>query len=262
VVSVGDKSVRVSVEVASRERYESLLEVRGLNESGEAEEAAVAVIAMGSLGSGSAVAEDTARKRKIIFAIVVGSGAFVVAMVGFILLRRSSKKRRVDEEDEVDDMPPVAARVNPALRRAMVASAPVDSNRPRQRHEVHEVERGEQSGTPQSMFCPVCKQEFPGGSLFCPDDGTRLVKPSSASGAIRAPAGGICPTCERGFPPDLKYCPEHREALIPAPLFNATASKRPVVEAPRGKICPTCGSRYGGEAVFCGKDGTALVLVN
>ena len=142
----------------------------------------------------------------------------------------------------------------------MVGAAPEDT-RPKQRHEVHEARR-EKPGTPPSMFCPVCKKEFPTGSLFCPDDGTRLVKPSSESGAIRAPAGGICPTCERGFPPELKYCPEHREALIPAPLYNATATKRPVVEAPRGKICPTCGSRYGGEAVFCGKDGTALVLVN
>jgi predicted amidophosphoribosyltransferase len=112
------------------------------------------------------------------------------------------------------------------------------------------------------MACPVCKREFPPGSLFCPEDGTRLVKASGSSGTMRVPAGGICPTCERGFPPEVKICPEHGEALIPAPLFNATSAKKPPQEAPRGKICPTCGTRYDGNAVFCGKDGTALVLVN
>lgn len=255
VASVAGKSVRVSVEVASTERYEALLEARGLNESGEADEAAVAVIATGSLGGGTAVAEDTAKKRKIIFAAVVGTAAFLVALVGFVLLRRGSKKRVVlDDEDEVE---PVAMRVDDG---PAPASKP-DSGRARQRHEVYEAGRGSKLPAAAQMVCPVCKKEFPPNSLFCPDDGTRLVKASGSSGTMRLPAGGICPTCGRGFPAEVKVCPEHREPLVPAPLYNATSAKKPA-EAPRGKICPTCGTRYEGDAVFCGKDGTTLVLVN
>jgi hypothetical protein len=264
VVAVGGKSVRVSVEVASNEQYEALLEARGLNESGEAEEAAVAVIATGSLGGGDAVAEDTAKRRKIIFAAVVGGAALLLAIIGLVLLRRGSKKRVVVEDD---DFEPVAVRMPPQAQPAapddgVPSSGGTDSSRPRQRHQMYEVERGSRAPTPPQMFCPVCKQDFPPGSLFCPVDGTRLVKAAGSSGTMRIPAGGICPTCERGFPPEVKYCPEHREPLIPAPLFNATSSKRPMQEAPRGKICPTCGTRYDGNAVFCGKDGTTLVLVN
>lgn len=264
VAAVRGKNVKVSVEVASKERYESLLEARGLNELGEADEAAVAVIATGGVGAGSAVAEDTAKKRKIIFASVVGGAALILAIVGVVLLRRGSKKKVVVEDDY--DMQPMAVRLpDPSTQRSPdlePKSEPSESSRRRQRHEVYEVERGSRAPTPPQMVCPVCKQEFRPGSLFCPDDGTRLVKASGSSGTMRLPAGGICPTCHRGFPAEVKYCPEHHDALVPAPLFNATSAKRPMEEAPRGKICPTCGTRYEGEAVFCGKDGTALVLVN
>ena len=257
IASVAGKNVRVSVEVASTERYEALLEARGLNESGEADEAAVAVIATGSLGGGAAVAEDTAKKRKIVFAAVVGGAAFIVAVVGFVLLRRGSKKRVVIEEEEEEEIAPMAMR----LENQPVPSSRPDSGRPRQRHEVYEAGRGSKLPDAAHMVCPVCKQEFPPNSLFCPADGTRLVKASSSSGTMRLPAGGICPTCGRGFPPDVKVCPEHQEPLVPAPLYNATATKKPA-EAPRGKICPTCGTRYDSDATFCGKDGTTLVLVN
>lgn len=254
-VSVGGKSVRVSVEVASRERYESLLEIRGLNELGETDEVATAMIATTSLGSGTAVAEDTAKKRKTIFAVVVGGGALLVVLVGLFFLRRGTRNRRVESDE------PMAPRVVPKvpLSERMVVGAPPEA-RSRQRHEVFEVDRAVQD-KPPPVVCPLCKQEYPAGSLFCPNDGTRLVKVAAISGAPKA-ATGICPTCERAFPLEQKICPQHQQPLIPAPLFNASSLKRAGVEVKQGKVCPTCGSRYGVEATFCGKDGTALMLVN
>jgi hypothetical protein len=257
LVTVSGKNVRVTVEVATKEHYESLLEARGLNASGEAEEAAVAVIATGSLGGGTAVAEDTAKKRKTIFAAVVGGAALLLALVGFVFLRRGAKKKRVIVDEDIE---PVAVIIPPAPPPA--AEPPSSDSRPRQRHEVYEVERGSRAPTPPQMVCPVCRGDFPAGGLFCPLDGTRLVKASGTSEPVRAAVGGICPTCERGFPAEIKYCPEHHELLVPAPLFNATSVKRPVAAVSRGKICPTCGTRYEGGATFCGKDGTSLVLVN
>ncbi|MCU0689813.1 MAG: hypothetical protein MUF54_00290 [Polyangiaceae bacterium] len=259
-VSVQGRSVSVVVEVASTENYEALLATRGLNAAGEADEAAIATIAAGSLGGVKAVADDTAKKRKTVFAILVGAGALTLFAVALIMLRRSVKKRPLPQDDEPDE-PDAPA---PVARRASGEHVPgpgADA-RARQRHVVYEVERRADAQPPAQMTCPVCHRDLPPGSLFCPDDGTMLVKSSASTSAVRAPVGGICPTCERGYPSTVKYCPEHHEPLVPAPLYNATALKRPIASDPKGKICPTCGARYDGVSSFCGKDGTALVLVN
>jgi hypothetical protein len=248
LASLAGRQIKVTVEVASIAHYEALLAARGLNARGETDEAAVAVIATGSLGGGAAVAENKAQTRKIVFVAIVSSLAVGLAVAGFVLLRRGAKRKPAADDDDL---------AAPVPRPAAAAPTP-DPNRPRQRMGVLES-GGVAASTP--MTCPVCKKAFPPGSLFCPEDGTRLVQASAAFDAQRAAVGGICPTCGRGFEPSVKTCPEHGELLVPAPLYNATSAKRPASE-PKGKICPTCGSRYGGEAGFCGKDGTALVLVN
>ncbi len=243
-VSVSGQSVKVSIEVASIDRYESLLSVNGLNAKGEADEAAVAVIATGRLGGGMATAEDRARKRKTIFVLVVGGAALVLAAVGLAFLRRGAKHPQSRK----------GASGGASVARAGTADSAGGTPL-----------RADVLGAsgPGDLSCPVCYKRYPvGGSAFCPVDGARLVSAAKdgAAGA-REPIGGICPVCGRGFESSVKVCPEHAELLVPAPLYNATASRGPVVEG-KGKICPTCGTRYGGEADFCGKDGTALVLVN
>jgi len=244
IVTVADQKVRVSVDVASVEHYESLLASSGLNARGEAEESAIAVITTSSLGGGSSVAEDKARKRKTIFVAIVGTAALALAGAGLVLLRRGAKKQKKLEEEQarLDELAQLEEQERAQSKR--------------QRHEVIASNRPAH-GLPDVM-CPVCRAEFPPGSLFCPNEGTRLVQVTEA----RPPAGGVCPTCGRGFDASLKVCPEHGEALIPAPLYNATIAKRSVAVESKGKICPSCGARYGGEATFCGKDGTTLVLVN
>jgi uncharacterized Zn-finger protein len=250
VVSISGQNVKVTVEVATADHYDALLASSGLNARGETDDAAVAVLATGSLGGGASVAEDGARKRKWIFAGVVGSLATFLAVAGLALLRRGGRKRLAPADDDAD---------RPASGRAQ-ASVRSEPGRPRQRLDVSEMGR---AGAAMEVRCPVCGKTFPSGALYCPHDGTRLVRTAATSDPSRAPVGGFCPTCERGFPPDVKYCPEHHEALVPAPLFRVSTSRKqqPFPEK-KGKICPTCGARYDAEATFCGKDGTALVLVN
>lgn len=243
VASLSGQHVRVTVEVASADRYDALLAARGLNSRGEADEAAIVMIATGSLGGGRAVSEDGARKRKYVFLSVVGGLASVLAIAGIVLLRRGQKKKAALEAQH-------------ALEEAE------DAAREQEEEEARRKRRSARAAAaaPTLMVCPVCRKEFTAAGLFCPVDGTRLV-PAETSAGIAGPAGGICPRCGRGFDPSIKVCPEHGESLVPAPVYKATAAKPPVAE-PKGKICPTCGARYGGDAVFCGKDGTTLVLVN
>ena len=247
--TVSGQNVKVTVEVASADRYDALLATGGLNERGEKEDAAVAGLATGGLGGGASFAEDGARKRKWIFAAVVGGLASILAAAGLVMLRKGSKAasaRRDDDGAIETDM----AREFEQIERV----------RPRQRLDVSEM-----GGDPSllEMRCPVCGQDFPAGGLYCPTDGTRLMRASTLSDPSRSETAGFCPTCERGFPSSVKHCPEHHEALIPAPVFNVSTARKqqPFVEK-KGKICPTCGSRYDAESTFCGKDGTALVIVN
>lgn len=235
VVALKGNQVKVSVEVASTERYDTLLAARGLNAKGETDEVAVAVIATGTLGGGRAVGEDTLRKRKLLFLAITGCLAAALAITGVVLLRRSARKRAQAEHEagmEDDTADEGAAQSVSGQRPAMAIK----------------------------MACPVCKRDFPAGTANCPHDGSKLVQFSSDAGMRRGPVGGICPTCKRGFEPSVRVCPEHGEILIPASTLRA--AKPPVSTGPKGKICPTCGTRYGGEATFCGKDGTTLLLMN
>lgn len=81
------------------------------------------------------------------------------------------------------------------------------------------------------MRCPVCDQRFPGGSAFCPADGTALEPDASPPSAPASSAPS-------------------------APVSPPKSLKTP------DKICPTCGGRYSGESGFCGQDGTQLVPIN
>jgi len=237
-VAFSGQHVRVTVEVASKDRYDALLAARGLNARGEADESAMVTIASGSLGGSAAVGEDAARRRKFTFVGVVGGMAVVLAIAGVLLLRRGSRKKTIEIEEEVE------------LQRPQPLNAPASPEAP--------AARAAASGAAR-LSCPACRKTFPASATaFCPDDGARLI---ALQQEAPLPSGGVCPVCHRGFEASVRSCPEHGESLVPAALYKATAQKRPSVE-PKGKICPTCGARYGGEAAFCGKDGTTLVLVN
>ncbi len=91
--SVGGKGVTVVVEVASPEHYDALLGAGGLNDAGEAEQAAVAVIATGTIGGRPAVAQDAARERKVLFVAIVGALATALAFIGLVIVRRGARPR-------------------------------------------------------------------------------------------------------------------------------------------------------------------------
>jgi hypothetical protein len=256
VATAAEKSVHVTVEVASAARYDDLLSKQGLNAAGENDAAATAVIAGSSIGGSDAKGEDGARKRKTIFVAIVGTLVAVLGVLALMYSRRAKKAEVIEKASE--------ERHQELVREAEDRKrAKLEAHAAQQRaHEesVLRVKRAAEAAV-GTMLCPTCKREFaPPAGNFCPQDATRLVPLADADEATLAPAGGVCPICRRGFEPGVKVCPTDKEELLPYAAVAATATVS--AQGSKGKICPTCGNRFEGAAAFCGKDGTALVLLN
>jgi Double zinc ribbon len=221
-VSLGDRSVRVDVEIASKERYDALLQAQGLDESGESKEAAVLRVASESMGAREVVARDDAPNKTRWFVGIAGACALVLGCLGVLLVRRG---RRASEEQRLAADLPSRPRV--ALARASGGKA-----------------------------CPTCREEFPAEAEFCPNDGNRLVAQTTIG---NGPSGSVCPICGRGFNPGTLSCPEHGEELVPARAMPPARLQTLFVTR---TICPVCGTQYTNETRFCGDCGAAVVPVN
>jgi len=227
-VTLGDRSVRVDVEIASKERYEALLQAQGLDQSGESKDAAVLRVASESMGAREVVARDQAPSRTRWIVGIAGGSAVVLGLLGLLLVRRSRK---------------------PAL-------APADESPSRPRSVAPATTAG------SAKACPTCREEFPSTAEFCPNDGNRLVSQASLGAG---PGGSVCPVCGRGFNPGTSVCPEHGEELVPAAVYGAertaTLTSTLVIAITR-TICPVCGKQYSGETRFCGECGAGVVPIN
>jgi len=218
-VALGDRSVRVDVEIASKQRYDALLQTEGLDQSGESKDAAVLRVASESMGAREVVARDEAPEKTRLFVALAGASALVLGVLGFLLVRR----------------------------RSVPVATPAESpSRPRA------------ASPPATMkACPTCREDFPGDAEFCPNDGNRLVAPTTLGAG---PGGSVCPVCGRGFNPGTQTCPEHGEELVPASAY--APPKRLQTLFITRTICPVCGTQYTGETRFCGECGAAVVPVN
>ncbi len=92
LATLAGHSARVTVEIASKDRYDALLAQKGLNAEGESSDVAVARIATSALGGGSVVTRDDSQRRRIIFVGVVGGTALVLGLLGFALVQHSRRK--------------------------------------------------------------------------------------------------------------------------------------------------------------------------
>ncbi|HYQ00493.1 MAG TPA: hypothetical protein VER96_17570 [Polyangiaceae bacterium] len=226
LATLAGHSARVTIEIASKERYDALLAQNGLNANGESSDAAVARIATSALGGGSVVTRDDSQRRRIIFVGVVGGTALVLGLLGFALVQHSRRK-------------PLEPEPRPPRQRPSTSITP-----------NHLPALGK--------VCPTCREEYPPEAGFCPNDGNRLV-PIRGNAEPTGPSGGVCPVCGQGYDPGVLICPKHGEELLPAAM---QAGVRPNDTVPTKKICPVCGKQYTGDSQFCGGCGAALVPVN
>ncbi len=157
------KSVTVQVEVASPDHYDALLGSSGLNAQGEQDEPAVAVIATGTIGGRTAVADDAAKERKYLFVGVVALLSLVMGFVGLVIARRG---RRAPESERSADEGEGEASPESEAPPSQGEGAPAPSQggpAPKAR------------GKDRGKICPTCGERFPSDATFCGKDGTTLV---------------------------------------------------------------------------------------
>jgi hypothetical protein len=212
---VGARSVSVTLDVVSRDRYDALLAQGGYDPSGASTDAAVARLESDSVGARSTVLEDDSGKRRTFFVAIVGAAALGLGIIGLALVRRSRKR---------------------VLTQSV---APV---------------RVTQAAPPRSapaMVCPTCRDEFGPEAQFCPRDGNRLL-PLERGTAV-GPTGAVCPVCGQGYDPGVAVCPKHDEPLVP-PLVYAASRTAAVIETRKicpvcgaqftgeSQFCGSCGA--------------------
>ena len=180
VASILGKSVTVPVEVTSAEHYDALL-AAGRDGAGDDGDAAVAVIATGTIGGRTAVADDKARERKTTFLAIVVGLSLVLGFVGLVLARRGRKTEAAvaggppvngggDEEVPVcgaeapDGEGPAVADVPSAIPAVVT---PPDAAKPAQIAPRKAASKGK--------ICPTCGERYPGEAVFCGKDATSLV---------------------------------------------------------------------------------------
>ncbi|MFO0755961.1 MAG: hypothetical protein U0359_05700 [Byssovorax sp.] len=173
------KSVTVTVEVASPEHYDALLGQSGQSGQGE-DEPAVAVIATGTIGGKTAVAEDAARERKVLFVSIVALLAAALGFAGLVIARRGRRPLTTPGEegepesgdpssgDALPGEPPSGGAAGDALPGDPAAAGPAAEG-PKQgaRRKTKVSDRGK--------ICPTCGERYGSDATFCGKDGTTLV---------------------------------------------------------------------------------------
>jgi hypothetical protein len=214
-VTLGDRSVRVVVEIAAKDRYDALLQARGLDESGESKDAAVLRVASESLGAREVVARDDSKGKTRWFAAVVGALALLLGVTGILLVRRS---RRATEAAAVASpsrpraAPSAGTKVCPTCREEFPPHAEFcdkDGNRL--------VLQSALPIGPGGSVCPVCGRGFNPGTLTCPEHHEELIPVAAfaARAAATPPTQSICPMCGSQFTGDIRFCGECGAALVP-----------------------------------------------
>lgn len=210
-VSLADRAVRVLVEIASQQRYDALLQARGLDHSGESKDAAVLRVASESLGAREVVAEDQSPQRTRWFVGISGTAALLLGVLGFWLVRRGRRPaERPPAEGAVRR--PGLAKGCPTCREEFGAEAefcPSDGNRL--------VAQATLGSGPGGSVCPVCGRGFNPGTLTCPEHHEELV-PAAAHAALPRVAStsrSICPLCGTQFAPGTRFCGECGAAVVP-----------------------------------------------
>ncbi|MFS8071357.1 MAG: hypothetical protein ACMG6S_33725, partial [Byssovorax sp.] len=178
VASILGKSVTVPVEVASADHYDALLAARGV-EGASDDDAAVAVIATGTIGGRTAVADDLARERKTTFLAIVVGLSLVLGFVGLVLVRRGRRSEPAVEapeegeggalreegqsegesssgSDSAAEVPPVPPAKLPPPPAKIAPAAP-------------------RKAASRGKICPTCGERYPSEAVFCGKDATSLV---------------------------------------------------------------------------------------
>jgi hypothetical protein len=170
-VAVGGKGVTIPIRIASPEKYEALL---ASDYKADADQAAIAVIATGTIGGKTAVAQDSARERKVVFVAIVAGVAGCLGIVGLALLRRGRRAERASMATEsmpMSEPRPSAGFGAASTRDSKALRTPPATFTPEQAV----VTRAKKKRPPKGKICPTCGDQYPPEATFCGKDATTLV---------------------------------------------------------------------------------------
>lgn len=179
--AVQERSVQVSVDVVSESRYRELLSGGSFDDRGETSESAVANIASADVSAKTAVLDQSARNRRLVFVGVIGALAVCLA----------------------------------------IAALWVGLGKRRGRRSPDSTLGGQGGGAAEAAgggVCPICGQGFESGVTVCPVHDEELV-PRAAAGTLPsvAPASvrRICPVCGTIYGNEHQFCGNDGAALVP-----------------------------------------------
>jgi hypothetical protein len=147
VATLGPKSVPVAVQVVSRERYDALLSSADFNLKEESGASHSLTVASSTIGAGTAIADNRAGDRKLLFVSLSACLALLLGTIGFVTLGRGRYARQV-RALKVSDLPPHTSRKRRGPDPAASDSAP--------------------------KVCSRCGTLYSGSAQFCGKDGTVL----------------------------------------------------------------------------------------
>lgn len=214
-VTLGDRSVRVVVEIVAKDRYDALLQARGMDESGESKDAAVLRVASESMGAREVVARDDSKNKTRLFVALAGALALLLGVTGLLLVRRNRRAATaaaLESASRPHAAPVATAKVCPTCREEFPPHAEFcdkDGNRL--------VPQSSLPVGPGGSVCPVCGRGFNPGTLTCPEHHEELIPAAAyaARAAAAPPTQSICPMCGAQFTGDIRFCGECGAALVP-----------------------------------------------
>ncbi len=210
VASASGKAVTVTVHVVSEARYKELLSRGSFDASGETRDVAVATIASGAVGTGRAVLEDAARRRRLVFVWTIGALALALAAAAVVMARR----RRSSTSGGTMPRAALGGSMHcPTCGEDFPAGeqfCPTDGNR------LVPTGAGSRDGGPGGRLCPVCGHGYDPGVEECPIHHEPL-QPRGVPrpGPVGEAGRKICPLCGTTFGPESQFCGNDGAALVP-----------------------------------------------
>ncbi|MBN2195056.1 MAG: hypothetical protein JW751_19725 [Polyangiaceae bacterium] len=199
------RSARVTIAIVSALRYDALLASDEFDSSGASRDAAIAVIASGSIGAGPGASDESGAQRRWVFLSILGLLALLSGGVGIALLfkpRRPAPGEPAPTGPGVGSRCPTCGREHPPG--AMFCKDAEDS--------APLVLSTTAEHQPPGAICPVCAGETDPGEGTCAEhQGLVGVGTAAPPREIRK----ICPICGIQYGSDAEFCGSDGAQLVP-----------------------------------------------
>jgi hypothetical protein len=168
IAGVSGKAARATVEVVSASQYDALLASGRSADGGTEDPPASTSVASGTLGGGTAIAEDSTRRRKILFVVIASAVAVFLAAFGLVATRRGAPTTEgvpLHEDPDPASIPPQPSGFGDEGNRGLPPSGTLG----------RAAADASPGTTPnRGRVCPTCGERYGADAEFCGRDATKL----------------------------------------------------------------------------------------